>query len=94
MTTSACGITCTDCPFFGKECKGCYLVEGKTFWAAGATENGVCPLFDCSVNTRGYKNCGDCPELPCKTFHDLKDPNSTEEEHRKSIEVRVRALRS
>ena len=92
MTESACGITCTECPFFGKECPGCYAVKGKTFWAAGATRNGVCALYDCSVNARNYSSCGDCAELPCKTFLEQKDPNSSEEEHRKSIEVRVKAL--
>jgi len=45
------------------------------------------------VNTRSYKSCGDCPELPCKTFHELKDPNISEEEHIKSIGTRVRALK-
>jgi hypothetical protein len=93
MTTSACGITCTDCPFYEKECEGCYKVKGKTFWASDATSNGVCPLFNCAVNTHSYKSCGDCPELPCKTFHELKDPNISEEEHIKSIGTRVRALK-
>jgi len=93
MLISACGLICNECPFFEKDCKGCFAVEGKTFWAADAMPNGTCSLFDCSVNTRKYKNCGACAELPCKMFTDLKDPNSSEEEHQKTLIERVKRLK-
>ena len=51
-------------------------------------------LYDCSVNTRNYKDCGDCAELPCKMFREMKDPNSTEEQHQKSLLTRVSLLRA
>lgn len=92
MKISACGLICDECPFFGKECGGCYKVEGRTFWAIDAIPSGVCPLFNCSVNQRKYKSCGDCNELPCKTFLEMKDPNITEVEHHISIEKRVALL--
>jgi hypothetical protein len=46
------------------------------------------------VNIKKYKNCGACSELPCKLFFDMKDPNSTEEEHQKSIGTRINLLRA
>lgn len=54
----------------------------------------VCPMYDCSVNKKGFKDCGTCNELPCRIFLDMKDPNSTEEEHKKSIGERVERLRA
>jgi len=53
----------------------------------------VCPLYDCSVNKKGLKDCGGCSELPCQMFREMKDPDSSEEEHLKSITTRVAALR-
>jgi hypothetical protein len=93
MLVSACGLICNECHFFRKECAGCFNVSGSPFWAKDITQNGVCPLYDCSINERGYKNCGDCKELPCTMFTDLKDPNVSEEEHRKALEKRVAILR-
>ncbi len=66
---------------------------GSTFWAKEMMPGKVCPLYDCSVNKKGYKNCGGCEELLCKMFREMKDPKSTEEEHQKSILTRVAALR-
>jgi hypothetical protein len=94
MTLSACGLKCGDCEFFNKTCTGCMNVKGSTFWAKEMLPGKVCPLFDCSVNKKGFRNCGGCKDLPCKMFMDMKDPKTTEEEHLKSIKVRVDALRS
>ena len=93
MQISACGLICEECQFYNNPCKGCYQVKGKTFWAKDHLENGVCPLFDCSVNEKKYNNCGDCNELPCKKFHDLKDPSISEKEHNEMIEKRVKILK-
>jgi hypothetical protein len=46
------------------------------------------------VNTRKYRNCGGCSELPCKMYREMKDPNTTDEEHQRSILRRIMALRS
>jgi hypothetical protein len=94
MTISACGINCEECEFFNKTCTGCIHVKGSPFWAKEMTATGVCPMYDCSVNSRGYKSCGGCAELPCQLFLDMKDPNSTDEEHQQSIQVRVSRLRA
>jgi hypothetical protein len=94
MTLSACGLICDECEFFNKTCTGCINVKGSTFWAKEMMPTKVCPLFDCSVNRKGFKSCGDCSELPCKMFREMKDPNSTEEEHQKSLLKRVDLLRA
>lgn len=94
MILSTCGLVCDECEFYNKTCTGCRNVKGSTFWAKEMMPSKVCPLYDCSVNTRKYKDCGDCAELPCKMFREMKDPNSTEEEHQKSLLTRVSRLRA
>ena len=93
MLLSACGLNCNDCPFFSNPCLGCYEVKGRPFWTKDASPNGICQLFDCSVNQNGYKNCGSCTDLPCQMFRDLKDPAISQEEHEKNIEQRVKVLK-
>ncbi len=93
MKISACGLICDDCQFFQKECTGCFMMNGKPFWTAQATVRGICPLYDCSINQKGYRNCGECNELPCKMFTDLKDPNISDTEHQDSIQSRIKNLR-
>jgi hypothetical protein len=94
MILSACGLKCDECEFFNKSCTGCINVKGSTFWAKEMMPDKTCPLYNCSVNIKKFRNCGDCGELPCKMFLNMKDPNSTEEEHQKSIQTRVAALKS
>jgi hypothetical protein len=94
MNLSACGLICDECEFFNKTCTGCHSVKGSTFWAKEMLPNKVCPMYDCSVNIKKFKDCGDCPELPCNIFREMKDPKSSEEEHQKSIIKRVTALRA
>jgi len=91
---SACGLKCDECEFFGKTCDGCMIVKGQTFWAKEHMPNKTCPLFNCAVNEKSYKDCGDCAELPCKMFREMKDPNSSEEEHQQSLIRRVEILRN
>jgi hypothetical protein len=94
MSLSACGLKCNECGFFNKTCTGCIDVKGSTFWAKEMMPGKVCPMYDCAVNKKKYKNCGACSELPCELFFDMKDPDSTEEEHQKSIGIRVNLLRA
>jgi len=93
-TISACGLDCSTCEFYEKTCTGCYAVKGSTFWAQEMMPDKVCPLFQCAFNDRGYKSCGDCDELPCAMFLQMKDPASTDEEHQRMIQVRVERLRT
>lgn len=94
MLLSSCGLICDECEFYGKQCKGCIAVQGQTFWAMENMPNKTCPLYHCAVNEHGYKSCGECAELPCKMFREMKDPNSTEEEHQQSLIQRADRLKS
>ena len=49
--------------------------------------------FDCSINKKGFSSCGDCSELPCQKYNDLRDPSIPEEEHIASIGKRVKILK-
>lgn len=90
---SACGLLCNECDYFNTNCKGCYNVKGSTFWAIKATPAKICPLYKCSIIDKNYNNCGQCAELPCGKFKDLKDPNISEEQHDTSISERVSRLK-
>ncbi|NYB51546.1 MAG: DUF3795 domain-containing protein [Methanobacteriaceae archaeon] len=94
MNTSPCGLICEECQFFEENCPGCYKIKWKTFWAQEIMPERVCPIFDCAVNEKKYKNCGSCLELPCDIFNQLKDPNISDEEHKISISERVARLNS
>ncbi len=85
---------CDTCKFFSKECDGCHAVKGKPFWTAFSGNVSVCPIYDCSVNSNKLKDCGLCDKLPCKIYFDLKDPNTTEEQHLESIKTRVTILKT
>jgi len=89
---SNCGLICDECNFYQKNCTSCFEVKGKTFWAQDLPGK-ICPLFNCSVNDKKFTNCGDCNDLPCKMFNDLKDPSISDEEHKKNIVLRVNRLR-
>jgi len=45
------------------------------------------------INEKKLKNYEACPEIPCKTWWDLKDPSYTDEQHEASIRDRVKNLR-
>jgi hypothetical protein len=90
---SACGIFCDECSFYNNDCQGCYAVSGSTFWAVQYVPDKVCALYNCAVNKNNFRSCGDCSELPCKTFKDQKDPETSIEEHVKAIHERVDRLR-
>lgn len=92
MNISVCGIICSECQFFNAQCDSCRNVAGKTFWAADHIKEGICPIYDCSVNKKGLNSCGECDELPCKIFFELKDPSLSDAEHKKSINQRVENL--
>ncbi len=90
---SACGLLCNECRYFNADCGGCYSVKGSTFWAKSMMPDNICPLYKCSVMDKQFSHCGQCPDLPCKKFNDLKDPNISEEQHEKLISERVSRLK-
>lgn len=90
---SSCGLLCNECEFYSMQCPGCYRVKGAPFWAAEHTAEGICPLFKCAVVEKKFKSCGECPDLPCELFVRMQDPNTSDEEHQKSLKERVARLK-
>lgn len=93
MILSACGLICSECEFFETQCNGCHAVKGQTFWAREHMPSKVCPLYHCAVYSKGYTDCGDCVELPCRMFREMKDPNATDEAHRQGLIDRSERLK-
>ncbi len=89
---SNCGLACNECRFYKTKCDGCYKVNGITFWA-NELEDKICPIYKCCINEKGYKNCGDCNELPCDTFTKLKEPGISDDEHLINIKNRINRLK-
>jgi len=89
---TVCGLVCGECHLSGSVCQGCTATKGKPFWAVkhGLT---TCPIYDCAVDQKGYTSCGECQDLPCETFTNLKDPNMTDESFQQTLKVRIARLR-
>ena len=94
MSLSVCGLICNECEFYNITCTGCFNVKGSPSWALEMMPEKICPLYNCSVNQKGFRNCGDCQDLPCKLFREMKDPSLSDREHQISLRKRVAALRS
>ena len=61
---SYCGLLCDTCPYIESHgCKGCLSLKGKQFW-------GDCSVALCCIE-KGYKHCGECPEVPCAELTDF-----------------------
>lgn len=71
--TAVCGLFCDSCIYLGKGCEGCENVNGKPSWTQ-LVGIGTCPIYDCCVNTRHYGHCGECSELLCDRYKQVKDP--------------------
>jgi len=89
---SPCGVDCSTCKFLGDNCTGCREIEGRVYWAAYVNAD-ICPLYQCSVNEKKLKHCGECNELPCHIYFDTQDPGMTKEEHEEGIRQRVAILK-
>lgn len=86
-----CGLYCNQCYAFKKECPGCEQVSGKPFWTEHIGGK-PCPIYMC-CQSKNLVNCGECSELPCKIWYNLKDPSLSYEQHMESINKRVDALK-
>lgn len=94
MVVCVCGSDCDNCKAFPAPCQGCSRTQGKIFWAQQFLGQDTCSIYDCAVNKKHYTNCGQCSELPCQIFYNIKEPGSTQEEHLKGIERRVNNLKA
>ncbi len=87
---SCCGADCSGCGCFGTMCRGCNASLGKVFHAP---EGQACPIYECAVNQKGLKGCGECGSLPCEIWRNTKDPSLSEEEFQRNIQGRTARLR-
>ena len=54
----------------------------------------ACAIYECSINQKGMKGCGECEHVPCEIWRRTKDPSYTEEEFERSIQERVERLKT
>ena len=89
-TLSCCGTKCIECGFYGNLCKGCDKSFGRVFHAP---QGEACPIYECSVNQKKMKSCGECDLLPCDIWRNTKDPSLSDEEFEQSIKDRMNRLK-
>lgn len=89
---SCCGVVCTDCAYYPEDCKGCPEIEGNAFWLE-YTGGSICEIYQCCINDKKRKHCGDCPSLPCRFYTDANDPTKSEEENRQILESQLQQLK-
>ena len=78
-----------------KPCKGCNEIHEKISrnYIQGKSKLKICPIYECVINKR-YKHCGDCEQVPCDLYYELKDPFINDFIHGLDIEHRVNTLKS
>lgn len=86
---SCCGTECVNCQCYGNMYSGCNESAGKVFFMP---EGQTCPIYDCTINNKNMKCCGDCPNVPCDIWRNTKDPSYSDEEFEKNIKERVNRL--
>ena len=87
---SCCGTECKKCGCYGNMCKGCNESLGKVFHAP---KGQACPIYECSINMKKYKGCGECSSIPCDIWRRTKDPSFSDEEFEQNIKERVNRLK-
>jgi hypothetical protein len=71
-------------------CSGCNDLSGKVFHVP---EGKACAIYDCTVNQKQFKNCGECGKVPCDIWKKTRDPKYSDEEFDENIRMRVQALK-
>ena len=87
---SVCGIDCSACYCYGEMCSGCNDLSGKVFHVP---EGKACAIYDCTVNQKQFKNCGECSTAPCEIWMKTRDPKYSDEEFAENVKTRIQALR-
>lgn len=75
---------------YGSLCNGCNESEGKVFHAP---EGKACAIYECAVNEKHMKSCGECKEVPCHIWLKTRDPQFSDEQFKENVDMRVRALK-
>jgi len=64
-----CGLYCGECEAFQNgRCGGCISREGLCL-----KYSEICKIFDCCINNKNLRFCGECKDFPCKKFDFFKD---------------------
>ena len=64
---SCCGTICSECEFYPDSCRGCHEIKGRVYWLE-YTQESICDIYDCCMNTKKYDHCGCCKDLPCSRY--------------------------
>lgn len=86
---SVCGTDCSSCGCLGSMCTGCNACAGKVFHSPEG-----CAIYDCTVNRKGLKHCGECEAAPCEIWMKTRDPKFTDEEFDGNVRMRMEALKN
>lgn len=70
---AVCCLFCGSCINLGNGCEDRDDVKEKPFWTE-LIGIGISPVYDCCVNTRHYGHCGECSELLCDRYDQVKNP--------------------
>lgn len=86
---SCCGAECEKCRCYGDMCEGCGKSQGKVFHVP---EGRTCEIYECSINQKKLRGCGECGNAPCGIWKKMKDPSFSEEEFEQNIKERLKQL--
>lgn len=87
---SCCGTECKKCEYYGNMCRGCNESSGQVFFMP---EGQACPIYECTINQKKLKGCGECCDVPCDIWRSTKDPSYSEEYFKQNIKERVERLK-
>ena len=93
VTGGFCGVN--DCSFYANN-DGIAGHEVSTFairfyaWSAYEFADDT---YDCVRNNKCMNDCGECAEIPCKIWHDTRDPKFSDEEFNENIAMRMQTLK-
>ncbi|MGL4670350.1 MAG: DUF3795 domain-containing protein [Methanobacteriaceae archaeon] len=89
---SCCGVVCSDCEWYPKSCLGCPSIQGKAFWTKYLNKD-ICDIYQCCINEKKYKDCGECKDLPCEKYNQ-KDLTKTKEENQTTFNKQIENLKN
>ncbi len=70
---SRCGLLCSECKWREiMKCAGCVAIK-KPYWGS------KCPIKNC-CESKGFANCGQCEQFPCKKLHEFAFDPATKDE--------------
>jgi hypothetical protein len=91
-----CAVACIECNKYdalkNNPCRGCNAIEGKVFWTK-MFKLDTCPIYSC-VKEKQFAHCGECAEMPCNIYYEMRDPTVSDERHEEGLRERMEVLKS